>query len=124
MSCLRSYLTESVAVFVTSDAQMVFLTIALAGSLCCSIIWRLFALLSMRDGLNAAPVKQRLSKRLKKSRRLLYSVRQESSSSGDEPQYTSKCFTFEKQAQVSSRSSHHFFHYVPFISGLLGMSEK
>lgn len=119
MSCLRSYLTESVAVFVTSDAQMVFLTIALAGSLCCSIIWRLFALLSMRDGLNAAPVKHRLSKHLK-TRRLLNSIRQESSS-GDEFQYTSKCFPLEKQSQVRSRWSHYFFQKILFISApLLG----
>lgn len=59
MGCLYGLLTELFGLLIVNDGPVVFLVIAFAGSLCCSVIWRLFALLSNDGGLSVSSVKQK-----------------------------------------------------------------
>lgn len=59
MGCLYGLLTELFGLLIVNDGPVVFLVIVFAGSLCCSIIWRLFALLSNNSGLSVSPVKRK-----------------------------------------------------------------
>lgn len=59
MGCLYGLLTELFGLLIVNDGPVVFLVIAFAGSLCCSVIWRLFALLSNDGGLSVSSVKRK-----------------------------------------------------------------